>query len=257
MTDISPESAAPQGADSTVPGPLSAPRAPRRASLVMRNPLVRIASAVIGVALGWGAVQAGQHLWAGRNDNTPISSSSHAPSGALRVTGHGVTLTFPHDWVNVPTTPAHLAQFMRANAAKFHHLRAAIKSELENVQNMRDTAALVYRFNSGGTFTGSLFETVVPAAVSLNQMLHHLNAIAAQLTQIGGTIQHKSVTSFGSYQALLVTYTLPGQAKGQLQYCAVAFVEGPASTPIITVKTLSAADSIATLRKIADTIRFS
>jgi hypothetical protein len=36
----------------------------------------------------------------------PISSFSHAPSGALSVIGHGLTLSFPADWVNVPTTPA-------------------------------------------------------------------------------------------------------------------------------------------------------
>lgn len=45
------------------------------------------------------------NLWASRHDNTPISSSAHAPSGALTVSGHRVTLTFPAGWVNVPTIP--------------------------------------------------------------------------------------------------------------------------------------------------------
>src|SRR5215469_504500 len=104
--------------------------------------------------MGWGAFQIADNLWASRHDNTPFSSSAHAPSGALTVSGHGVTLTFPAGWVNVPTTPNKLAQFMQANAAKFPHLRAAL-SQVENMQNLREMAMLVYRFNARGTVSGN------------------------------------------------------------------------------------------------------
>jgi hypothetical protein len=123
ITHISPESAATPKAGIPAADPGGAPQAPQRAARAMRHPLLRAPAAVAGFALGWGAVQAAHNLWASRHDNTPNSSSSHAPSGALSVSGHGVTLTFPTGWVNVPTTPDKLAQFVRANAAKFPHHR--------------------------------------------------------------------------------------------------------------------------------------
>ena len=92
---------------------------------------------------------------------TDISpQSSPAPSAGIAapdpgiVTGHGVTLTFPVGWVNVPATPDKIAHFMQANAAKFPHLRTALKSQLENVQNLREMAMLVYRLNARGTVKG-------------------------------------------------------------------------------------------------------
>ena len=136
MDDASPPASATPEACNPEPG-LIAPTPPRRISRAMRNPFVRVASAVVGLAVGWGAFQGVHDLWATRNDNTPISATSHAPSGALLVSGHGLTLVLPHRWVNVPTTPNKLTQFMRASAAKFPHLRAAIKSELESIQNLR------------------------------------------------------------------------------------------------------------------------
>jgi len=41
------------------------------------------------------------------------------------------------------------------------------------------------------------------------------------------------------------------------EYGAQACLHGPASTPVITVTTLNAANTTATLRQIADTIKFS
>src|SRR5215467_609892 len=200
-------------------------------------PPAGLAAAAAGLALGWGAFQVAHNLWASRHDNTPISSSSHAPSGALTVSGHGVTLAFPAGWVNVPTTPGKFAQFMQANAAKLPHLRAALKSQIENVQNLRDMAMLVYRLNASGTVTGSTNVVVVADTTPPGQLMPHLNGLAAQF---GGTHQHDSLTTFGKYAAVLVTYTLPGRDGKPAEYGAQAYVHGPASTPVITVTTLNA-----------------
>jgi hypothetical protein len=56
--------------------------------------------------------------------------------------------------------------------------------------------------------------------------------------------------------AFLVTCTLPAQAGRPAEHGAQAYVHGPASTPVITVTTLGAADAAATLRQIAGTIKF-
>lgn len=253
MTDIRPEPTSAPLAGIAVPDPGTAPEAPRRASRLRRHPLVRVAAAVAGLALGWGAVQAGHDLWAGRHDNTPISSSSQAPSGALRVSGHGVTLTFPTGWVNVPTTPHELAQFLDARAAKYPHLRAAVKNQLENMQNLRNMAMLVYRLNGKGIVTGNTNVAVVPATTPPGQLMPQLTGAVAQF---GGTDQHDSLTTVGKYPAVLVTYTLPAQTGKPAEYGAQAYVHGPASTPVITVTTLTPGDATPTLRQIADTINF-
>jgi hypothetical protein len=254
MTDVSPEPAAPPKADIAAPNPGAGSRAPRRASQLRKHPLLRVIAAVAGLALGWGAFQVAHNLWASRHDNTPVSSSVHAPSGALAVTGHGVTLTFPAGWVNVPTTPNQFAQFLRANAAKFPHLRAALRSQLDNIQNLRELAMVVYRLNARGTVTGNANVQVVPDTTPPSQLIPRLKGAAAQF---GATHQHDSLATFGNYAAVLVTYTLPGQAGKPAEYGAQAYLHGPASTPVITVTTLNAADAAATLRQIAGTIKFS
>jgi hypothetical protein len=254
MTDISPESPPAPPAGIAAPDPGTAPGSHRRASRLRRHPLVRVAAAVAGLALGWGAFQAATNLWASRHDNTPISSSAQAPSGAFTVSGHGVTLTFPAGWVNVPTTPNKIAQFMQANTAKFPHLRAALKSQLDNMQNLREMAMLVYRLNARGTVTGSTNVAVIPATTLPSQVMPHLTGLAARF---GGTRQLDSLATFGNYAAVLVTYTLPARAGKPAEYGAQAYLHGPASTPVLTVTTLNAANTTATLRQIADTIKFS
>ena len=254
MADISPESPPAPSAGIAVPDSGISPAAHRPVSRLRKHPLLRVAAAVAGLALGWGAFQAAQNLWASRHDNTPISTSARAPSGALTVSGHGVTLTFPAGWVNVPTTPDKIAQFMQANAAKFPHLRVALKSQLENTQNLREMAMLVYRLNARGTVTGNTNVAVIPATTPPGQVMPHLVGLAARF---GGTHQHDSLATFGKYAAVLVTYTLPSQAGKPTEYGAQAYLHGPASTPVITVTTLNAADTAATLRQIADTIKFS
>jgi hypothetical protein len=254
MTDISPEPPPAPSAGIAAPDRGTAPGTHRRPSRLRKHPLVRVAAAVAGLALGWGAVHAAHNLWASRHDNTPISTSAHAPSGALTVSGHGVTLTFPTGWVNVPTTPSKMAHFMQANAAKFPHLRTALKSQLENTQNLREMAMLVYRLNARGTVSGNTNVVVIPAATPPSQVLPHLTGLAARF---GGTHQHDSLATFGNYAAVLVTYTLPARAGKPAEYGAQAYLHGPASTPVITVTTLSAANATATLRQIAGTIKFS
>ena len=253
MTDLSPGPASPPPADIPAPDPGGASQVPRRASRPWKHPLLRVAGVVAGLALGWGAFHIAQNLWASRHDNTPISSSSPAPSGALTVSGHSVTLTFPAGWVNVPTTPDKFAQFIKANAAELPHLRAALKNQLANMLNLRNFAMLVYRVSPGGAVTGNTNVQVVPATTPPRQLMPQLEGATAQF---GGTHQHDSLTTFGKYAAVVVTYTLPGRAGKPAQYGAQAYVHGPASTPIVTVTTLNAADATATLRQVTDTIRF-
>lgn len=254
MTHISPDSAAPPGPGVPAPAARDAQETPRRASRLMRNPLLRIAAALVGFALGWGAFHAAQDLWASRNDNAPISASSHAPSGALSVSGHGVTLTFPHGWVNVPTTPAELATFMQANVSKFPHLRATLKNQLGNLQNLRSLAMLVLRASPAGAITGNTNVVVVAGTAPPRELIPQIRAGIAQL---GATHEHDSQTVFGTYPGLLVTYMLPSHAGQPAEYGAQAYVYGPAATPVITVTTTGAADAATTLRQIAATIKFS
>jgi Protein of unknown function (DUF2510) len=249
-----PEPASTPQADVSMPDPADSPRAPRRASRLRRNPLVRVAAALIAFVLGWGAFRVADHLWAGRHDNTPVSSSSQAPSGALTVSAHGVTLTFPARWVNVPTTPKEFAQFIRANTAKFPHLSATLKTQLSNMQELRKIAMLVYRVNANGSITGNTNVLIEADTTPPSQLMPLLNGAVAQF---GGTDEQESLTTFGGYSGVLVTYIVPGQAGHPAQYGAQACVHGPASTPIITVTTHGAADAIATLWQIADTIKFT
>lgn len=251
MTDINPVSPPAPEADLSAPDPGVAPGAPRHASRKRMNPLLRVVAAVAGLALGWGGFQVAQNLWASRHDNTAISSSSRAPAGSLTVSGHGVTLTFPAGWVNVPTTPNDLARFLRA--AKLPHLQAALKNQLANVQSMRSMAMLVYHVTASGAVTGNTNVIVAPVTTPPRQLMPHL---AGAIAQFGGTNQHDSLATFGNYPGVLVTYTLPRLPGRPAEYGAQAYVHGPASTPVITVTTLRAADAAATLRLIAGTIKF-
>ena len=254
MADISREPAATPQADLPPPGQPGAHDPGRRASRAMRHPLVRVAAAVVGLALGWGAFQAGHNLWASRNDNTPVSSSSQAPSGALRVSGHGVTLTFPRGWINVPTTPNEFAKFLRVEAAKFPRLKTALKSQLGNMRYIRRLAMFVYRISSSGAVTANTNVLVLPTTIPPRQLMPQVKGAVARF---GGTHQRDSLTAFGKYAAVLITYEVPSHAGIPAKYGAQAYIRGPASTPLITVTTTKAGAAAALLRQIADTITFS
>jgi hypothetical protein len=254
MTDIRPEAAAPPEADVPAAGASDAQEAPSRARRLMRNPLLRIVAIAVGFALGWGAFQLAQNLWAGRNDNTPIAASSQAPSGAVTVSGHGVTLTFPHSWVNVPTTPNELATFLQAYAGRLPHLSATLKSELGNLQDLRSLAMYVVRVGPGGTITGNTNVGVAPGTIPPGQLMPQIQGTLAQL---GATHVQASLATFGPHPAVLVTYTLPSHAGLPTRCGAQAYIGGYANTPVITVTTLGTADAATTLRQIARTITFS
>ncbi len=243
--------APPAGPPYTGPGAPGQP--PRGTSRALKNPLVRVAIAVAAIALGWGAVHVATGLWAGRHDNTPVASASRGPSHALRVSGRGVTLTFPRGWVNVPTTPNQFAKFLHETASKLPHLRAAAKAELENRQEIRNLAMLVYRVNRGGIITGSTNVLVEPATIPLREILPH---VKGAVSSFGATHVHSSVTTVGKYAAVVVTYTAPHLAGRPAEYGAQAYVHGPSSTPIITVTTTTARSAVALLRQIAGTIVF-
>lgn len=254
MTEMSPGSARVPEDDIAGPDPGGAPQAPRRTTWWIRSPLARAVAAAIGAAVIWGAFHAAENLWAGRHDNTPVASSSRAPSGRLTVSGHGITLAFPAGWINVPTTPKEYAKFLRAAAARFPHLKASLKNQLGSLQAVRNLAMVVVRVSPGGIITGDVDVVVAPDAIAPRQLLPHLKGLIAQL---GGTDQRDSLTTFGNFPAALITYQLPGHAGRPVQYGAQAYVRGPASTAIITLYALKAADAAATLRQITDTIKFS
>jgi hypothetical protein len=115
-------------------------------------------------------------------------------------------------------------------------------------------AMLVDRLNAGGSVTGNTNVIVFPGTIPPGQLMPHLNGITARF---GATHQHDFLTTFGKYAAVIVTYTLPHLAGTPAEYGAQAYLHGPADTPLITVTTPNAADAAATLRQIADTIKFS
>ncbi len=113
---------------------------------------------------------------------------------------------------------------------------------------------VVTRVSPGGTITGTVVVVVASDAIAPRQLLPHLKGLIARL---GGTRQQDSLTTFGNYPAALITYQVPGYAGSPAKYGAQAYVHGPASTPVITLYALNAADAAATLRQIADTVKFS
>src|SRR5215831_15408097 len=86
---------------------------------------------------------------------------------------------------------------------------------------------LVYRVSPSGTVTGIINVNVVPATTPPSQLMPQL---AGAVAQLGGTHQHDSLTTFGKYAAVLVTYTLPARAGKPAEYGAQAYVHDPAST---------------------------
>jgi hypothetical protein len=121
------------------------------------------------------------------------------------------------------------------------------------VQNLRNTAMLVYRVTASGMVTGNTNVIVAPDTTPPRQLMPQLDG---SIVRFGGTNQHDSLATFGNYSGVLVTYTLPRLPGRPAEYGAQAYVHGPASTPVITVTTLRAADAAATLQLIADTIKF-
>jgi hypothetical protein len=103
----------------------------------------------VAVALAVGGYAIASNL--SNSGNKPISTSVHAKSVGITVTGHGIQLTFPAGWQNVPTSPNQLRQFINDLTAKYHHIPSQLQNEVGNPQVLSTFAMLVFHFNGQGT----------------------------------------------------------------------------------------------------------
>ena len=227
---------------------------PEQRALSFRNPYVRLVSAVVAIVAGVGIYVLAHNLWTGRNDNRPVSTSAQTRSGGITVTGHGITMSFPSGWINVPMTPDGFANFLRTSLSKLPHIKSALQSEISNPQQLRRLAMLVYDVKPDGTQAANLDAIVEPGTLPPGQMIEQLKA-ANGPQQFGATDVQYSTTTYGQYQAALITYTL--QARGITLHGAQAYLSGPGETAIVTVTSPAVATSTAKLRQIIVTIKFN
>jgi hypothetical protein len=211
-----------------------------------------IAGAVV-VAVSLGGYLVAHNLSANRN-NTPTATSAQAKSGGITVAGHGITMTFPAGWVNVPTSPNQFQHFIKVFQNKFHHVPANFQSEVNNPQVLSSFAMLVFHFQGTGNFAENLNALVAPSELSPSQMMAQLKSGQGP-AQFGATDVHYSETTFGKYQGVLVSYSL--HVEGITVYGAQSYLDGPVNMVITTVTSRSAATSEADLTQIVDTIRFT
>jgi hypothetical protein len=219
----------------------------------MRGPLIGFIAGAVAVVLGGGGYLVAHNLSANRN-NTPVATSSQARSGAITVRGHGIKMTFPAGWVNVPTSRNQFRQFIKLFEDKYGHIPAALQSEVNNPQLLSGLAMLVVRPNGQGSTSENLNALVAPFDVPPSQMLAQLKSGQGP-AQFGATDVHESVTNFGTYPGVLVTYTL--RVKGLTAYGAQSYLEGPVHMVVTTVTSEDAALSESDLRQIVDTISFA
>ena len=227
---------------------MPAQRPPRR----LRGPVLGFIAGAVVVALGVGGYAIARAV--SNSNNRPVATSTHARSGGISVSGRGITMTFPPGWVNAPTTPNDFEQFIKDFEAKYGHVPAALQSEMSNPQLLHSFAMLVYRFGANGTIAENLDALVTSAVATPSQMMAQLKSGLGP-AQFGATDIHDSVTSFGAYPALLVTYVLSTQ--GKTLYGAQAYVDGPSSMAVVTVTSPAPGSSESDLKRITDTIRFS
>jgi hypothetical protein len=219
----------------------------------MRGPLIGFVAGAVAVVLGGGGYLVAHNLSASRN-NTPVATSSQAKSGGITVGGHGIKMTFPAGWVNVPTSPNQFRQFIKEFEDKYGHIPAALQSEVNNPQLLSGLAMLVVRPNGQGNASENLNALVAPFDVPPSQMVAQLKSGQGP-AQFGATNVHDVVTQFGKYPGVLVTYTL--RIKGLTVYGAQSYLEGPVHMVVTTVTSEDPAISKADLRQIVDTIRFA
>lgn len=274
MSDVGPESpsaydsSAPDGAadpnanqswpgatpGGAYPGPdlitgQSLPQPPARR---MRGPLIGFIAGAVAVALGGGGYLVVHNLESG--NNKPVATSAQARSGGITVAGHGIKMTFPAGWVNVPTSVNQARQFMKNFEDKYRHIPAALQNEVDNPQVLSSFAMLVVRFDALGNDTANLDALVTSPGPPPSQMISQLESGQGP-AEFGVTDVHYTVTSFGEYPGVLVTYTLSVQ--GITLYGAQSYLDGPASTVVTTVTSKSSATSQADLTQIVDTISFT
>jgi len=235
------------GIQATAPGPV------RR----IRGPLIGFIAGAVAVALGLGGYFIAQNMSASRN-STPVATSSQVKSGGITVTGHGVTMSFPAGWVNVPTSPNQIRQFVKNFEAAHGHIPAALRAALQALANDPQTAAsfamVVYKPGGSGSFVENLDAAVGPPGPPPGEMLADLKSGQGP-AQFGGTDVHYTVTKFGQYSGVLATYTI--SAQGVTVYGAQSYLDGPTNTVVTTVTSQNAATTDADLRRIVDTLRFT
>jgi hypothetical protein len=210
---------------------------------------------LLGFVLVSGLITVAVRIWDGRHDNTTISSVSRKASGALVVSGKGVTLSFPpgDGWVNVPVTPNQLARFIRTQAGHLPWFRSMLSQSGESlIQLTRNQAMLVYRVRDG-TVIESCSVTVVAGTAPPGQLVAALKAHFGTVASLHARI---SLLDFGGRPGALMTYQV-ARAGQATSYEAAADVSGGPETPIVTVTTLSPASSLAGLRQILPTLGFS
>jgi hypothetical protein len=215
------------------------------------QPVAYVASFLLASAMITGAV----HLWDARHDNSVVSSTSHERSGALVVSGQGVTLTFPpgEGWLNVPVTPNQMARFLSAEEKKFPWLRSQLsQSQMSLIQLTRNEAMLVYRIQAD-VLTATCNVSVAAGTTSPGELV---SLLREHLADISALHPHVTPLDFGGRQGALVTGQIAMTGE-PTRYEAIAEVTGGPETPVITVTTLSPANSLATLRQVLPTLTIS
>jgi hypothetical protein len=213
-----------------------------------------VITSIVAVALGSGIYFVAHNLWTGRNDNKPISTSSQTNSGGITVSGHGISMSFPSGWINVPTTPDAFSQFLRTHLDKLPKIKSALESQITSPQVLRKLSMLVYDVKPDGTQAANLDAIVEPGTVPPSTIISQLKA-ANGPEQFGATDVQYSTTTYGQYQAALITYTL--QAGTVTLHGAQAYLSGPGETAIVTVTSPTVATSTAKLRQVVVTIKFN
>ena len=219
----------------------------------MRGPLIGFVAGAVAVVLGGGGYLVAHNLSANRN-NTPVATSSQARSGGITVRGHGIKMTFPAGWVNVPTSPNQFRQFIKDFEDNHGHIPAALRSEIDNPQLLSSLAMLVVRPDGQGNVSENLDALVAPFDPTPSQILAQLKS-GQGLAQFGATDVHESVTNFGKYPGVLVTFTV--RVKGRTTYGAQSYLEGPVHGVVTSVTSQDAATGEADLKQIVDTISFT
>lgn len=232
------------------PGPYATPQPPPRRS---RGPLIGFIVGVVVVALGAGGY-AIAHTLSTSGNNKPIATSTRAVAGGTSISGHGITLTFPKGWDNVPTSPNDFEHFIKVFESKYGHVPAALQSEMSNPQLLHSFAMLVYKFGSNGSVAENLNALVTPAVATPSQMMTQLKSGQGPAQFGARNIQYR-ITNFATHPSLLVTYTVSTQ--GRSFSGAQAYVDGPASMAVVTVTSSSPATSENDLKQIVGTIKFS
>ncbi len=209
---------------------------------------------VAGFLLAGALVSGSLHLWDARHDNAVISSTSLKRSGALVVSGKGITLTFPpgEGWLNVPVTPNQLARFVSVEEKRLPSLRPWLSQSHQSlIQLARNQAMLVYRVQAQ-TVIAACSVTVVAGSDPPGPLV---SGIRAHLGSVATLHAHVARLDFGGRQGALMTYQITETGEAT-RYAALAVVSGGAETPMITVTTSSLASSLATLRQLLPTLTF-